>query len=34
MLCFSMMAMRKRWYEFFLVVHIIGAILFLAFLYG
>lgn len=34
MLCFSVMTVRKKWYEFFLVVHIIGAVLFLVFLYG
>jgi len=28
------MTVRKKWYEFFLVVHIIGAVLFLVFLYG
>jgi hypothetical protein len=32
-LLFSVMSARKHCYELFLVVHILGAILFLAFLY-
>lgn len=33
MVLLSVMTIRRRWYELFLIMHILGAILFLVFLY-
>ncbi|KAI5809391.1 ferric reductase like transmembrane component-domain-containing protein [Pyronema omphalodes] len=32
-MCFSMMTVRRRWFEFFRIIHILGGILFLIFLF-